>query len=71
MADKNIKKIDGTVIESLPETKFKVELDGGKEILAHPSGKMRMYRIKIIPGDRVIVEMSQYDEDRGRIVRRL
>jgi len=66
--EKSTKK--GTVIETLPNTTFKVRLDDGNEILAYISGKMRMYRIKILPGDRVTVEISPYDEKRGRIVYR-
>ena len=64
-------KIEGRVEEALPGTTFRVRLDTGDEILAHLSGKMRMYYIKISPGDRVIVEMTPYDKDRGRIIRRL
>ena len=63
--------VNGTVVEALPGATFKVELDDGREILAYTSGKMRMYRIKILPGDKVIVEMTKYDEKRGRISRRL
>ena len=58
----------GTVIENLPSLTFKVELENGKEILAYLSGKLRIYRIKILPGDDVTVEMSPYDDNRGRIV---
>ena len=60
----------GQVIKSLPSTHFKVKLDEGKEIIAHLSGKLRLYRIKILPGDRVTVEMSPYDDSKGRIVYR-
>lgn len=63
-------KEEGRVIESLPNASFKVKLSNGKEILAHLSGKMRIHFIKILPGDRVTVEFSQYDKDRGRIVYR-
>lgn len=62
--------VDGTVTEALPNTNFRVELDNGVKILCHLSGKMRMNYIKIIPGDRVAVEMSPYDLTRGRISRR-
>lgn len=62
---------EGVVLENLPSTLFKVKLDDGREILAHLSGKMRLYYIKVLPGDRVRVEMSQYDETKGRIVHRL
>jgi len=68
--DKNILRKNGTVIEALPSLHFKVRLNEGKEALCHLAGKMRMFRIKILPGDRVVVEMSPYDEKRGRIVYR-
>ncbi|MCD6412240.1 translation initiation factor IF-1 [bacterium] len=61
-------KKKGTVIEALPAATFKVKLEDGKEVLCHLSGKMRMNYIKIVPGDKVIVELSPYDERRGRIV---
>ncbi len=61
----------GTVIEALPGLTFRVKLDQQEEILAHLSGKMKMYRIKIVPGDKVDVEISPYDASRGRIIRRL
>jgi len=60
----------GVILESLPSTNFKVKLDDGKEILCHLAGRLRIYRIKVLPGDRVQVEMSPYDERRGRIVYR-
>jgi len=59
---------DGTVVESLGNAMFRVELENGHEITAHISGKMRMHYIKILPGDRVKVEMSPYDLTKGRIV---
>ena len=62
---------EGQVIEALPSTFFKVRLDDGKEILAMLSGKMRLHRITILPGDRVTVELTPYDEGKGRIVYRL
>ena len=62
---------EGQVIEALPSTFFKVRLDDGKEILAVLSGKMRLNRITILPGDRVFVEMTPYDDKKGRIVYRL
>jgi len=65
----NIKK-SGIVIEALPSTHFRVKLDGGEETLCHLAGKLRMFRIKILPGDRVTVELSPYDTKRGRIVYR-
>ncbi|HEY58739.1 MAG TPA: translation initiation factor IF-1 [Anaerolineae bacterium] len=63
-------EVEGTVIEALPDTQFKVRLDNGHEILAYLSGKMRKYYIRILLGDRVRVEMSPYDLTRGRIVYR-
>ena len=71
MPDKDIKRIEGVVLEALAGAMFKVRSSEGKEILAHLSGKMRINHIKILPGDRVVVELSPYDETRGRIVRRL
>ncbi len=62
--------VEGTVQEPLPNAMFRVKLDNGHEILAHISGKMRMFYIKIIPGDRVTVELSPYDLTRGRITYR-
>jgi len=69
MAEEKIIK-RGVVTEKLPNATFRVKIDDGNEILAHISGKMRMYRIKILPGDKVTVEISPYDEKRGRIVYR-
>ncbi|MCX6759280.1 MAG: translation initiation factor IF-1 [Candidatus Nealsonbacteria bacterium] len=69
MDKKNLRKT-GTVIEALPSTHFKVKLDQGGEILCYLAGKLRMFRIKILPGDNVSVELSPYDEKRGRIVYR-
>ncbi|MDZ4285586.1 MAG: translation initiation factor IF-1 [Candidatus Sungbacteria bacterium] len=63
--------IEGEVLESLPSSLFKVKLDDGREILGHLSGKMRLHYIKVLPGDRVQVEMTPYDDTKGRIVRRL
>jgi translation initiation factor IF-1 len=63
--------VEGTVVETLPNTMFKVRLDNGHEVLAHLSGRMRMYYIRVLLGDRVLVELSPYDLSRGRIVRRL
>ena len=60
----------GTVLEAFPSATFKVRLEDGEEILAHISGKLRMFRIKILPGDRVTVEVSPYDSKRGRITYR-
>jgi len=63
-------RASGTVLESLPSLDFKVRLDNNREIIAHLAGKLRLFRIKILPGDRVTVEMTPYDENRGRIVYR-
>ena len=68
--NKNIIRKSGTILETLPSTHFRVKLDEGKEIMAHLAGKLRMFRIKIFPGDKVTVEMSPYDETKGRIVYR-
>jgi translation initiation factor IF-1 len=68
--DKKVLRKQGTVIEALPSTNFRVKLDDGSEALCHLSGKLRLYRIRILPGDRVTVEISLYDEKRGRIVYR-
>ena len=70
MVKKKVFQQQGIVVEALPSTNFRVRLTDGREILAHLSGKLRMYRIKILPGDRVTVELSPYDENRGRIVYR-
>ncbi len=67
MAKEDIIEVEGVVVESLPNTTFKVELENGHQILAHISGKLRMNYIKILPGDKVKVEMSPYDLNRGRI----
>lgn len=60
----------GIVTESLPNANFRVKLEEGREILCHVGGKLRLYKIKILPGDEVTVEISPYDEKRGRIVYR-
>ena len=62
--------LEGTVVEPLPNAMFRVELENGHKVLAHISGKMRMHFIKILPGDKVTVELSPYDLNRGRIVYR-
>lgn len=62
--------VEGTVVETLPNAMFRVELENGHRILAHISGKMRMHFIKILPGDKVSVELSPYDLTRGRIIYR-
>lgn len=63
-------QVEGTVIEPLPNAMFRVELENGHKVLAHISGKMRMHFIKILPGDKVTIELSPYDLSRGRIVYR-
>jgi translation initiation factor IF-1 len=63
-------QVEGTVVEPLPNTMFRVELENGHKVLAHISGKMRMHYIRILPGDRVVVELSPYDLNRGRITYR-
>ena len=63
-------QVEGTVVEPLPNAMFRVELESGHKVLAHISGKMRMHFIKILPGDKVTVELSPYDLTRGRIVYR-
>ena len=70
MSDKQVIELEGTVVEALPNATFRVEIEGGHIILAHISGKMRMHYIKILPGDKVTVEMSPYDIERGRITYR-
>ena len=62
--------VEGTVTETLPNAMFRVEIEGGHKVLAHVSGKMRMYYIKILPGDKITVELSPYDLTRGRITYR-
>jgi translation initiation factor IF-1 len=71
MAKKDAIEVEGTVIEPLPNTMFAVELENGHRVLAHISGKLRMNFIRILPGDRVRVELSPYDLTRGRITYRL
>ena len=63
-------EVEGTVVETLPNAMFRVELANGHRVLAHLSGKMRMHFIKILPGDRVTVQLSPYDLNRGRITYR-
>jgi len=70
MAKEEAIEVEGKVIETLPNAMFRVELENGHQILAHISGKMRMHYIKIIPGDKVSLELSPYDLTRGRIVYR-
>lgn len=70
MAKEDAIELEGTVLEALPNAMFRVELENGHKILAHISGKMRMHYIKILPGDKIQVELSVYDLDRGRITYR-
>jgi translation initiation factor IF-1 len=63
-------QVEGTVVETLPNAMFRIELENGHKVLAHVSGKMRMHFIKILPGDKVVVELSPYDLTRGRITYR-
>ena len=67
MAKEEAIEVEGTIIEPLPNAMFRVELDNGHKVLAHISGKMRMHFIKILPGDRVTIELSPYDLSRGRV----
>ena len=67
MSKEDVIEIEGTVVEALPSAQFKVELPNGHQILAHISGKIRMNFIRILPGDKVTVEMSPYDLTKGRI----
>ncbi|HIJ68817.1 MAG: translation initiation factor IF-1 [Syntrophobacteraceae bacterium] len=70
MAKEEAIEVEGTVVETLPNAMFRVELPNGHRILAHISGKMRMHFIRILPGDKVTVELSPYDLTRGRITYR-
>ena len=70
MAKEEAIKVEGVVLETLPNAMFKVELENKHQVLAHISGKMRMHFIKILPGDKVTVELSHYDLSRGRITYR-
>jgi translation initiation factor IF-1 len=70
VAKKDAIEVEGSVVEPLPNAMFRVELDNGHKVLAHISGKMRMHNNRILPGDRVLVELSPYDLTRGRIVYR-
>lgn len=70
MAKQDAIEVEGTVIEALPNAMFRVELKNGHKVLAHISGKIRMHFIRILPGDRVTIELSPYDLNRGRIVYR-
>ncbi|MBN1850496.1 MAG: translation initiation factor IF-1 [Deltaproteobacteria bacterium] len=70
MAKEGSIEVEGIVVETLPNAMFRVELENGHRLLAHISGKMRMHYIKILPGDKVSVELSPYDLNRGRIIYR-
>jgi translation initiation factor IF-1 len=70
MAQQKAVEVEGTIVEALPNAMFRVELEGGHRVLAHVSGKMRKLFIRILPGDRVKVELSPYDLTRGRITYR-
>jgi translation initiation factor IF-1 len=71
MPKKEAIEVEGTVVEALPNAVFRVELPTGHEVLAHISGKIRMHYIRILPGDKVLIELSPYDLTRGRITYRL
>jgi translation initiation factor IF-1 len=70
VSKEDVIEVEGTVLESLPNAMFRVELENGHKVLAHVSGKIRMHFIRILPGDRVTVELSPYDLTRGRITYR-
>jgi translation initiation factor IF-1 len=70
MSKKDLIQLEGTITESLPSATFRVELDNGHKVLAHISGRMRLHWIRILPGDRVTVEFSPYDLNRGRVIYR-
>lgn len=70
MSNKELIRVEGEVLETLPSTTFRVRLDNGHEVLAHISGRMRVHYIRLLPGDRVTLEMSPYDLSKGRIVLR-
>jgi translation initiation factor IF-1 len=69
-SDNNVKTLKGTVIEALPNTQFRVELEDGGILIAHLAGRMRLNRIRVMPGDQVSVEVTPYDNTKGRIVYR-
>ena len=70
MSKEDVIEVEGTVVEALPNAKFQVELENGHIVLAHVSGKMRMNFIRILPGDKVTMELTPYDLNRGRITYR-
>lgn len=67
MSKQDVIELEGVIVDTLPSAQFKVELENGHEIIAHVSGKIRMHYIRILPGDKVTVELSPYDLSRGRI----
>ena len=71
MPKKEAIEVEGTVVEALPNAMFRVELPNGHEVLAHISGKIRVHYIRVLPGDKVLIELSPYDLNRGRITYRL
>ena len=71
MPKKEAIEVEGTVVEALPNAMFRVELPNGHQVLAHISGKIRMHYIRVLPGDKVLIELSPYDLSRGRITYRL
>ena len=71
MPKKEAIEVEGIVLEALPNAMFRVELPNGHKVLAHISGKIRLHYIKILPGDKVLIELSPYDLSRGRIIYRL
>ena len=68
MSKSDVIEIEGTVVEKLPNAMFQVELENGRQVLAHISGKLRMNYIRILPGDKVTIELSPYDLSKGRII---
>lgn len=70
-ANKDVIELEGKVVESLPNAIFRVQLDSGQMVLGHLAGKMRVNMIRVLPGDRVIIAMTPYDLQKGRIIRRL
>ena len=70
-SNKDVIEIEGKVIENLPNAIFRVQLDSGQTVLGHLSGKMRVNMIRVLPGDRVVIEMTPYDLTKGRITRRM
>lgn len=70
MPNNDVTEVNGVVTKALPNARFRVELEDGREILAHLAGKMRLYKIRVMPGDQVKVEMTSYDNTKGRITYR-